>query len=146
MVTRAEVERAAWAASGWSQHQAVVDDLMAVVDAYVTSAASTRGVDSGETAPAVASTSVDLVDLDLAVAPPVDVVVATAAAEPEVSEPPAENDGELVQCTRCLAMKPKSAFGKDSKRKTGLAARCRPCMAIVRKKWRNGQGRPAQTR
>lgn len=128
MVTRADVERAAWAASGWRVAQAVVEALLDVVDAYLAGA-------GGEP---VAATAEELETL--AEQAPSDEVEgrtaavgadAAVAVEPE-AEPPRT-------CRKCGEVKPVTEFHRDSHSSTGYKPRCKPCLAADRKAQRQAR-------
>lgn len=134
VVTREDVERAAWAASGWSVEQSVVDELMAAVDAYV--------VDQLEFVPVVEPATVKPDE-------PVSVAAVTLeepepAPEPVVAVEPAPGEGEKP-CTRCGLVKPLDAFGRDKTTRSGYKARCKKCLAEVKKAWKERQVAAART-
>lgn len=116
-VTREDLERAAWAASGWSQDQAVVDELLATVDAYLAGAEPPVPAE-----PVVVTVTVpaEAVPLDEASEP-----VAAATVEPVP-------DGEK-RCAKCGVTRPVSEFYRDKHSTTGFKARCKDCLNEDRK-------------
>jgi len=133
MVTREDVERAAWAASGWSVEQPVVDELMAAVDAYATAHCG------GDLATA------DLVEVPVgAVTEPVLLALEDLEPVPPVVKEPATVAPLSValdakSCTRCGEVKPLDAFGRDKTTRSGYKARCKACLAAVKKEWKARQ-------
>lgn len=136
MTTRADVEKAAWAASGWTVDQDVVDELMTAVDAYV---------------------AAQLVFLPVVeeAEPAATVVTEAAAAEPE-SEAAAldavgvsaewtgrgelEPGDEWKTCRKCGETKARNAnFAPSKSSTTGYLARCRPCMKEDRRRYNAGR-------
>lgn len=140
MVTREDVERAAWAASGWSVEQPVVDELMAAVDAYVK-----ERVDAAEADLAASA----VVDLDLLVAVPASAVELEPQPQPGVADTvtgPVTPGPDEKTCTRCGAVKPLVDFGRDKTTRSGYKARCRVCLAEVKREWQARQPGRAQSR
>ena len=111
-VTREDLERAAWAASGWSQDQAVVDELLVTVDAYL----------AGAEPPVVVTVAV-----------PAEAVPLDEASElTAVTVPEPVPDGEK-RCAKCGVTRPFSAFYRDKHSTTGFKSRCRDCLNEDRK-------------
>jgi hypothetical protein len=126
-VTREDVERAAWAASGWSRPQAAVDELLAAVDAYVCEA---TGGESLWPDGAVSEVEPPLVD-------PWEPVSEAATGE-GAAEPASDEPVETATCKACGLVKPVDEFGRDSRLKSGRKPRCRPCLNEARRQAKSG--------
>lgn len=140
MVTREDLERAAWAASGWSVDQSVVDELLAVAERY---AQAHRGGDLSVAA--VVEVPVEPVQaVDLEAREQDTAVLAELALELDVvTEPVAEPEQEVPEgskvCTRCRVLKTLDQFGKDRTTRSGYKPRCKKCLAAVKRDWKDRQ-------
>lgn len=120
MVTRGDVERAAWAAAGWRQPQSAVEELLAAVDAYL----------AGEGGRPVEATDEELAEL---------AALAEQAPGDEVEPPEPGTDEPPRTCRKCGEVKPVTEFHRDSHSSTGYKPRCKPCLAADRKAQRDAR-------
>jgi len=129
-VTREDVERAAWAASGWSRPQAAVDELLAAVDAYVCEATGGESLwpDGG-----TLTVEAPLVDPWEPVSE-----ATTGEGTADVLGPASDEPVETATCRGCGLVKPVDEFGRDSRLKSGRKPRCRPCLNEARRQQKAG--------
>lgn len=134
-VTRGDVERAAWAAAGWSRPQQVVDELLAAVDAYLWGVA---GVEPP--AERVPPTPPDVDPWEgvtsVVLEPPAE---AGGAGVSDVTVGTGE-PGQTARCAKCALVKPVTEFGRDSHARSGRRSRCKPCLAADRRAAKSGGG------
>lgn len=137
-VTRADVERAAWTAAGWSRPQQVVDELLAAVDAYLWGVA---GVEPP--AERVPPTPPDVDPWEgvtsVALEPPTG-VAETAEAGTAAEAVGTGASGQTARCAKCALVKPVTEFGRDSHARSGRRSRCKPCLAADRRAAKAGGG------
>ena len=146
VTTREDVEKAAWAASGWTVDQQTVDELMAAVDAYVAEQLVFLPVVEDATVEPAVSVEPAAAAVTLEPASGGDGGEDAAALDAAGVDGtwddrgPLEPGDEWKTCRKCGETKSRNAnFAPSKSSTTGYLARCRPCMREDRRRYDRGR-------
>jgi hypothetical protein len=137
-VTRTDVEKTLWMASGWQADQRYVDTVMAKVDAYAAGAPEPAGVDMA----AVSDQAQEILDQARAEA---ERIVAMARFEASVLGASVDDPNRRRKCSTCGAVKPGERFGRDSRSVGGRRKQCKDCDNVTKRKRYAAKGKQVQS-